>query len=45
MEYHPVEGHSLEELTDFFGALGITPDRHEPTVRAGLGTMWLSRKA
>ena len=45
MEYHPVEGHSLEELTDFFAAVGITSDRHEPTVRAGLGTMWLSRKA
>ena len=26
MEYHPVEGHSLEELTDFFAAVGITPD-------------------
>jgi FkbM family methyltransferase len=45
MEYHPVEGHSLQELLDFFAGLGITEDRHEPTVREGLGTMWLSRKA
>jgi hypothetical protein len=45
MEYHPVEGHSLEQLTDFFAAVGITPGRHEPGTRAGLGVMWLSRTA
>lgn len=45
MEYHPVEGHSLQELTDFFAGVGITEDRHEPTSRPGLGTMWLSRKS
>lgn len=45
MEYHPVEGHSLEELTDFFASVGITPGRHDPGLRAGLGVMWLSRTA
>jgi FkbM family methyltransferase len=45
MEYHPVEGHRLEELTDFLAAVGITPGRHEPGTRPGLGVMWLSRTA
>jgi FkbM family methyltransferase len=44
MEYHPVEGHSLQELTDYLAAVGITEVRHEPGTRAGLGIMWLSRK-
>ena len=43
MEYHPVDGHSLEELTGFFAAVGILPGRHEPGTRPGLGVMWLSR--
>ena len=43
MEYHPVEGHSLEELTGFFASVGITPTRHDPGLRAGLGLMWLAR--
>ena len=43
MEYHPMAGHSLEELTDFFGSVGIHPGRHEPGTRPGLGVMWLSR--
>jgi FkbM family methyltransferase len=44
MEYHPVQGHSLKELTDFLAAVGITEVRHEPGTRAGLGVMWLARK-
>jgi FkbM family methyltransferase len=43
MEYHPVEGHTLEELTDYFAAVGLTSVRHEPGLRAGLGVMWLAR--
>ena len=43
MEYHPVDGHSLAELTDFFAGVGIEPVRHEPGLRAGLGVMWLAR--
>ena len=45
IEYHPVPGHSLEELTTFFAAVGITPTRHYPGLRAGLGLMWLDRTA
>ncbi|MGI9084582.1 MAG: FkbM family methyltransferase [Aeromicrobium sp.] len=43
MEYHPVAGHRLEELTTFFASAGINPVRHEPGMRAGLGVMWLVR--
>ena len=44
MEYHPVEGHSLEELTRLLRGLGI----HRGPARAhgpapGLGAMWLAR--
>lgn len=43
IEYHPVSGHTLEELTDFFAAVGLSPGRHEPGTRPGLGVMWLAR--
>ncbi|GAA4672606.1 FkbM family methyltransferase [Nocardioides nanhaiensis] len=44
MEYHPVEGHSLAELTDFLAAVGIHEVAHDPGTRAGLGVMWLARR-
>lgn len=43
MEYHPVAGHTLKELTDFFAARGIEPTSHDPGTREGLGIMWLAR--
>jgi FkbM family methyltransferase len=43
MEYHPVPGHSLEELVTFFASVGITPTSHDPGLREGLGLMWLER--
>ncbi len=43
MEYHPVEGHSLDELLAFFAEVGLTPGHHEPGLRAGLGVIWLQR--
>jgi FkbM family methyltransferase len=43
MEYHPVPGHGLTELTDFFEGVGIEPARHERGTREGLGVMWLDR--
>lgn len=43
MEYHPVEGHSLQELLDFFASVGLRPGEHDPGTRAGLGVIWLSR--
>lgn len=43
MEYHPVEGHSLKELLDFFAAVGLEPGRHDPGLREGLGVIWLAR--
>lgn len=43
MEYHPLPGHSLTELTDFFSAIGLEQVRHDPGLRAGLGVMWLAR--
>ncbi len=45
MEYHPVEGHSLDELLKFFSAVGIEETSHDPGTRAGLGVMWLARTA
>lgn len=45
MEYHPVAGHSLDELLEFFAAIGIEPTSHDPGTRAGLGVMWLARSA
>jgi FkbM family methyltransferase len=43
IEYHPMPGHSREELSDFFASAGLTPTRHEPGKRPGLGLMWLAR--
>ncbi len=43
MEYHPVAGHSLQDLLDFFAGVGIHPGRHDPGTEAGLGVIWLSR--
>jgi len=43
MEYHPVEGHHLDELLAFFAAVGLEPGRHDRGLRAGLGVIWLSR--
>lgn len=43
MEYHPVAGHSLDELVEFFASVGIRPTAHEPGTRPGLGLMWLAR--
>jgi len=45
MEYHPVAGHSLDELLEFLASVGLEPTEHDPGTRAGLGVIWLARKA
>lgn len=42
MEYHPVDGHSWEELREFLSAAGLETVHHEP-VHDRQGTAWLSR--
>ncbi|TNM44119.1 FkbM family methyltransferase [Nocardioides albidus] len=44
MEYHPVAGHDLQELLDFFAPLGLTPARQDPGTEPGLGVIWLTRQ-
>ena len=43
IEYHPVPGRSMEDLTTFFASVGLEVLRHEPGLRAGLGLLWLAR--
>lgn len=43
MEYHPVAGHSWDELEDFFARQGLHVSRNDPGTEAGLGVAWLSR--
>lgn len=43
MEYHPMPGRGLDDLLDWFAALGLTPTRHEHGPMPGLGVIWLSR--
>ncbi|MCR4514739.1 FkbM family methyltransferase [Aeromicrobium sp. 50.2.37] len=46
MEYHPVPGHDLGDLTRFLGDVGLTLVRDEPsTDKPGLGNAWFSRVA
>ena len=45
MEYHPVDGRSLDDLLGFFAAVGLRPGRHDVGTRAGLGVIWLARDA
>ncbi|MDQ4055005.1 MAG: FkbM family methyltransferase [Actinomycetota bacterium] len=45
MEYHPVAGHTLDELVQFFASVGLEPTRHDRGLREGLGLMWLARTA
>lgn len=45
MEYHPVEGYSLDDLIAFLRAVGLDLVRHEPASRPGLGNAWFSRAA
>lgn len=45
MEYHPVEGHSLDELLAFFAAVGLHAVRNDAGKRPGLGVVWLTRDA
>jgi Methyltransferase FkbM domain len=42
MEYHPVDGHSWDELRTFLSKAGLEVVHHEP-VDERLGTVWLSR--
>jgi FkbM family methyltransferase len=42
MEYHPVDGHSWDELRTFLSKAGLEVVLHEP-VTDRLGTAWLSR--
>jgi FkbM family methyltransferase len=42
MEYHPVDGHSWDELRTFLSEAGLEVVRHEP-VTDRRGTAWLSR--
>ncbi|WP_375000990.1 FkbM family methyltransferase [Aeromicrobium sp. CTD01-1L150] len=44
MEYHPVDGHSLQELVEFLAAVGLDLVRDEPSQdKPGLGNAWFSR--
>lgn len=43
MEYHPVDGYSLQDLVDFFAAVGLSLVRDEPADRPGLGNAWFAR--
>lgn len=43
MEYHPVEGHTLEELVGFLTGAGLKVVRDEPGTEPGLGVVWLER--
>jgi FkbM family methyltransferase len=43
MEYHPVDGHSLDELVRFFAGVDLALVRHEPADRPGLGNAWFAR--
>ena len=43
MEYHPLQGHSWDELKDFFTKAGLEEVRHD-RVDIGLGTVWLKRR-
>jgi FkbM family methyltransferase len=43
MEYHPVSGHTLDELVQFFASVGLEPTSHDRGTREGLGVMWLAR--
>jgi FkbM family methyltransferase len=45
VEYHPVEGHGLEELLDFLSGVGLRPYHHEEGSEPGLGMVWLRRAA
>ncbi|WP_344328447.1 FkbM family methyltransferase [Aeromicrobium halocynthiae] len=46
MEYHPVAGHSLDELVEFLAAAGLELARHEPSSETpGLGNAWFRRPA
>lgn len=45
MEYHPVDGHDLGELTAYFAAVGLDLVRDEPGDRAGLGNAWFARRS
>ncbi len=45
IEYHPVEGHDLDELLAFFAAVGLVPERHDKGLKPGLGVIWLARAA
>lgn len=44
MEYHPLAGHSLAQLEEFFAGVGLVRSHHE-TVREGLGALWLTRNS
>lgn len=43
LEYHPVAGHSLDELLAFLAPLGLTPYHQEDGTEPGLGMVWLRR--
>ncbi|WP_435770490.1 FkbM family methyltransferase [Nocardioides sp. SYSU DS0651] len=45
LEYHPVDGHGLQELLDFLAPLGLRPYHHEEGNQPGLGMVWLRRGA
>lgn len=45
LEYHPVPGHSLDELLGFLEPLGFAPYRQEDGTEPGLGMIWLRRNA
>ncbi len=45
LEYHPVDGHGLDELLGFLGPLGFAPYHQEDGSEPGLGMVWLRRSA
>lgn len=43
MEYHPLEGHRLEQIVDHLGAAGLAEVRRVPYNDEGLGMAWFAR--
>lgn len=44
LEYHPVPGHSWDELREFFLLAGLEEVHHKPS-GGGLGSVWLKRRS
>lgn len=43
LEYHPVDGHGVDDLIGFFKTAGLVPEKQVPGRSEGLGLLWLIR--